>query len=68
MALHCAEAGQIEKAIGYLIAASQQAFGRSAMAETESSDAKVSIWSLAFPTAARRNQELELQLVRGQAC
>ena len=68
LAHHCAEAGHVEKAVRYLIAASQQALGRSAMAETESQSRKgLDLVSRLPNSMARRKQELELQLVRGQA-
>jgi class 3 adenylate cyclase/tetratricopeptide (TPR) repeat protein len=68
LARHCAEAGQIDKAVGYLIAASQQALARSAMAETESQTREGLDLIARLPDgAARQQRELELQLVRGQA-
>jgi tetratricopeptide (TPR) repeat protein len=68
LARHCAEAGQNEKAVSYLIAASQQALARSAMAETESQTRDgLDLVSRLPDGAARQKRELELQLVRGQA-
>jgi tetratricopeptide (TPR) repeat protein len=68
LARHCAEAGQIEKAVGYFLAAGEQALARSAMEEAVSHAKKgVEFVSRLPEGAARQHQELGLQIVLGQA-
>jgi tetratricopeptide (TPR) repeat protein len=68
LAHHCVEAGQIEKAVGYFLAASQQALTHSAMEEAASHAKKGVDLVLRLPDgAARQYQELGLQILLGQA-
>ena len=68
LAHHCAEAGQIEKAVGYFLAASQQTSARSAMAESASHAHKgVELISRLPEGLARHQRELELQIALGLA-
>ena len=68
LAHHCAEAGQIEKAVGYFHSASRQAFARSAMLETITQARKgIDLFSRLPDDEARWQQELELQVVLSDA-
>ena len=68
LAHHCAEAGQLEKAVVYALAAARQAVGRSTMQEAVSEARKgIDLVSRLPDGATRRQQELELQIVLGEA-
>ena len=68
LAHHCAEAGQVEKAAAYLLAAARQAFVRSAMEEAESHARKgIDVIGGLPDSEARGILELELQIVLGNA-
>lgn len=57
LAHHCAESGQPEKAVGYFLAASQQAFARSAMEEAVAHTRKGIAFVSGLPDSASRRQQ-----------
>jgi predicted ATPase len=68
LALHCAQAGMIEKAIGYWAKAGRQAIARSAMAEAVSHLRRALELLPVLPdTPVRWEQELNLQTALGTA-
>jgi class 3 adenylate cyclase/predicted ATPase len=68
LAHHCAQAGLVERAIAYYARAGQRAIARSAMAEAIAQLAKGLELLTSLPDgAARRRQELELQIALGRA-
>jgi class 3 adenylate cyclase/predicted ATPase len=68
LAQHCAEAGLIEKAVGYWLRAGQQAAARFAVTEAVAQLRKgIDILSSVPDGTARREQELELQITLGRA-
>src|SRR3979490_2496231 len=68
LAQHCAEAGFVDKAVGYCLKAGQQAIARGTMTEAVAQLRK-GLDSLAgLPDgAARQEQELDLQIALGHA-
>jgi class 3 adenylate cyclase/tetratricopeptide (TPR) repeat protein len=65
---HCAEAGQIEKAVDYAISASRRAATRSAMEEAVSQARKgIELVSRLRDGPIRQAQELELQVILGDS-
>jgi class 3 adenylate cyclase/tetratricopeptide (TPR) repeat protein len=65
---HCAEAGLVEKAVGYCLKAGQQAMARWAMTEAEAQVRKgLELASTLRDGAARQELELGLQLTLGHA-
>ncbi len=68
LAHHCAQAGLLERAVGYYAQAGQQAVARSAMAEAIAQLEKGLDLLTSLPDAApRQRQELDLQVALGQA-
>jgi class 3 adenylate cyclase len=68
LAHHCSEAGQIEKAAVYALAAGRQALSRSAMQEAISQTQKgIELVSQLPISIGQQEQELELQLLLGDA-
>jgi predicted ATPase len=67
LARHCAEAGAVDKAIGYWLQAGQQAIARSAMTEAVAQLRKGLLLSTAPAGATRQKQELDLQISLGHA-
>jgi hypothetical protein len=68
LAQHCAEAGFNEKAVGYRLKAGEQAVARSAMTEAAAQLRKgLDLLSGPPDGAARREQELNLQITLGRA-
>jgi len=68
MAQHCAEAGMLEKAVGYQLKAGQQAVTRSAMTEAVAQLQKGLQLLASLPDrTSHQQQELELQIALGQA-
>jgi tetratricopeptide (TPR) repeat protein len=68
MARHCAEAGLVEKAVGYCLKAGRQAIERWAMAEAVAQLQKgLALLSGMPDAAARQEQELDLQIALGNA-
>jgi class 3 adenylate cyclase/predicted ATPase len=68
LAQHCAEAGFIEKAVGYCLKAGQKAIGRGTMTEAVAQLRKGLDILAGLPDgAARQQQELELQISLGHA-
>jgi len=68
LAHHCAEAGQFDKGVGYFLAAGRKARARSAMKEAVSQARKGIELVFHLPDdATRQQQELELQLLLGDA-
>ena len=68
LARHCAEAGLIEKAVGYWLKAGQQAIARWAMTEAVAQLRKgLDLLSGMPDGAARQEQELDLQITLGHA-
>jgi predicted ATPase len=68
LARHCAEAGLVDKAVGYWLKAGQQAIARGAMAEAVAQLRKgLDLLSGVPDGAARQEQELNLQITTGQA-
>jgi len=68
LAQHCAEAGFVEKAVGYCLKAGQQAIARGTMTEAVAQLRKGLDILAGLPDgAARQEQELELQIALGHA-
>jgi predicted ATPase len=68
LARHCAEAGSVEKAVGYWLKAGQQAIARWAMAEGVAQLRKgLDLLSGMPDDAARLEREIDLQVKLGQA-
>jgi class 3 adenylate cyclase/tetratricopeptide (TPR) repeat protein len=68
LAQHCAEAGFIEKAVGYCLKAGQQAIARGTMTEAVAQLRKGLDILAGLPDgAARQEQELDLQIALGHA-
>jgi class 3 adenylate cyclase/tetratricopeptide (TPR) repeat protein len=68
LARHCAEAGLVEKAVGYWLEAGQQAIARCAMTEAAAQLRKgLDLLSGAPDSAARQERELDLQIALGSA-
>jgi class 3 adenylate cyclase/tetratricopeptide (TPR) repeat protein len=68
LARHCAEAGFVEKAVGYCLKAGQQAIARGTMTEAVALLRKGLDILAGLPDAAvRQEQELELQIALGHA-
>ncbi|WP_027533778.1 adenylate/guanylate cyclase domain-containing protein [Bradyrhizobium sp. WSM3983] len=68
LAQHCAEAGFVEKAVGYCLKAGQQAIARGTMAEAVAQLRKgLDILAGLSDGAVRREQELDLQIALGHA-
>jgi predicted ATPase/class 3 adenylate cyclase len=68
LARHCAEAGLVEKAVGYCLKAGQHAIARAAMAEAVAHFQKGLAVLANLPESAWRvQQELELQVALGRA-
>jgi predicted ATPase len=68
LALHCAEAGLVEKAVGYWLKAGQQAFARCAMSEAVAQLHKgLGLLSKIPDGAARQEREIDLQITLGNA-
>src|SRR3979490_1117581 len=68
LAQHCAEAGLVEKAVGYCLKAGQQAIARGTMTEALAQLRKgVDILAGLPDGAARQQQELDLQIALGHA-
>jgi predicted ATPase len=68
LARHCAEAGAVDKAIGYWLQAGQQAIARSAMTEAVAQLRKgLLLLSTAPAGTTRQKQELDLQISLGHA-
>jgi predicted ATPase len=68
LARHCAEAGLVEPAVAYWLAAGRQAWARSALAEAVSLLRRGLAMVPALPdTDRRRETELDLQIALGQA-
>jgi class 3 adenylate cyclase/tetratricopeptide (TPR) repeat protein len=68
LAFHCAEAGEVEKAVSYYLAASRQAFARSAMHEVDAHARKgIDLLERLADVPTCRQRELELRIVLGNA-
>jgi predicted ATPase len=68
LAQHCAEAGLVEKAVGYCLKAGQQAIARGTMTEAVAQLRKGLDILAGLPDgAARQQQELDLQIALGHA-
>jgi predicted ATPase len=68
LAQHCAEAGFIEKAVGYYLKAGQQAIAQATMTEAMAQLRKGLDLLAGLPDdAARQLQELDLQIALGHA-
>ena len=68
LARHCAEAGSVEKAVGYWLRAGQQAIARWAMTEAVAQLRKgLNLLSGMPDDVARQEQELDLQIKLGHA-
>jgi tetratricopeptide (TPR) repeat protein len=68
LARHCAEAGLVEKAVGYCLKAGQQAIARGTMTEAVAQLRKGLDILAGLPDgAARQQQELDLQIALGHA-
>ena len=68
LARHCAEAGSVEKAVGYWLKAGQQAIARWAMTEAVAQLRKgLDLLSRMPDDAARQERELDLQIELGHA-
>jgi hypothetical protein len=68
IARHCVEAGFIERAVGYCLKAGQRAVARSAMTEAVAQFSRgLDLVSNVADAVARRQQELDLQVMLGNA-
>jgi class 3 adenylate cyclase/tetratricopeptide (TPR) repeat protein len=68
LARHCAEAGLVERSIGYWLKAGEQAIARGAVTEAAAQVRKgLALLSGVPDGAARQQQELDLQIALGQA-
>ena len=66
LARHCTEAGLIDKAVGYLLQAGRQSWGRSAMSEAEAQITRgLGLLSLLPKDDERDSRELDFQMALG---